>query len=576
MSILNTDKLMRLFQENWQRKGPTWAFTGWPYGESMSKMTRAKAIARGERKHVRQASLWLITATLLVLSSCLFASAQQAPDPSEAKRPIDSLPIAKEYDYKTVDPNLAKREKRAAQRVIRDKIRSDAKAIKTALQGGNVSSVSSFSNYLSGYVLAKMTQTDKETLSKLGKLRDDFVDDFLGERVTSASRRAVIEQSFPILRQIVENAGNKNYHAAVRLNAIYAIGSLHRSPGERSSGRLPSLSPNSMNYLTSVFIDENRPEFLRIGALACLEEQARLDRFRPQAELANRGQISQAASKIAQAPASSSGAYWMKRRAVRTIGWLGQGGSVDLLKSIAADKTEKRMLRYDAMEALGNLNYAAVAGAKAKEVPQVVAGFVADALEEESKGLLDKWNDLIEKNILYGDVDLVAVGTKKTGGRRGGGGSIGAGGGAGALEGGGGGPVQNEEEVEIGPKVEIANFRLNDSRRIIKIIANTAKNVISTNSLATHVDAAQVSNMKSALEDLIDESDIGIKNLDEDEKKLDPEDLEAIAEAKKPDTHKLSEKFAEYATIIREFDPSAKEAAFDEAAPDAQPAAAGN
>ena len=64
----------------------------------------------------------------------------------------------------------------------------------------------------------------------------------------------------------------------------------------------------------------------------------------------------------------------------------------------------------NAITALGNLKYDASVKALAQEVPVTVARYMAEMLDFGSTELKNKLNDLITKNLLFEDLDLIKQG----------------------------------------------------------------------------------------------------------------------------------------------------------------------
>ncbi len=537
------------------------------------------------------AILYLVFITFW-LASCLNLVAQETqpaadgPQPAVDKLPYDSEDIAKEFQMPR-DPgeDASKDDQRAYRtqaREIRERIRNAERSIKTALTGsGNLAGVEGgFENFMRGYVFPRMTQTDNETLSTLGEIRKDFINDYLSDDVLGSERQQVITITIPAMQAILENAGGKNYHEAARLNAILLLGMIDAQPASRNNNTFPTASPQAFQILVDVFTGDKYPPFLKIGALAGIQRQVEIDYMQGQPQLPNRNQISQEAIRILQAPVTTDADYWLKRRSLQVLGYLGDVGPngtvLTEISTIAADDNENKWLRFDAITALGNLKYDASVKALAQEVPVTVARYMAEMLDFGSTELKNKLNDLITKNLLFEDLDLIKQGNADQekagrGGNRGSG--IGSGGGAGLT---GDDPLPGAKDpakkLDLGPRVELANYHLNDARLKAKVIAYTAKKTISTASLADFVDKSFVDNLNAELDTLIAEADIGIKNLDEEEPLFNPDDLEAVAKAKKADTIKMAELFADYAKRIYGMIPEKPVAAKADTAEPAKPA----
>lgn len=508
-------------------------------------------------------------------------NAQQAASPPNKP---DSLEFAKDFLMPSEPSVNATRDEqrayKAEARSVRDRIRTAERAIKTALEGnGNLSAVEGgFENFMQGYVFPSMTQTDNETLSRLGEIRDDFIGDYLSDDVLGSARQQVIGITVPAMEAIFENAGGKNYHDAVRLNAILLLGMIDAQPASRDNSSLPTPVPPVFDYLVDVFAGNKYPTYLKIGALAGIQRQVEIDHMRGQPQLPSRDRISQEALRILQSPANDDAEYWLQRRSLQVLGYLGDvgpnGSILAEISKIAADTTQKKWLRFDAIAALGNLKYDASVADQAKDVPVIVARFTAEMLGSESTTIKNKLDDLITKNLLFEDINLQKKGNadqEKGGQNRDRGSGIGAGGSALAGDGptGGGGGTRGGSGIDLGPRVELANYQLNDARLQVKVIAYMAKKIVSAPSLAGFEDKSFVGDLTGLLDQLIIDADVGIKNLDDKEPDIDPDDEQAVAKAKKANTIKMVELLADYASRINDMLPEKPVAA---AAGPAEPA----
>ena len=81
-----------------------------------------------------------------------------------------------------------------------------------------------FTKFINEYLIADMTQTDLESLSRLGEKRASFLKSFLNPRGNEDSRGRIIGAILPTFRNI---ATDENYHPAVRHNAVMLLGQLN-------------------------------------------------------------------------------------------------------------------------------------------------------------------------------------------------------------------------------------------------------------------------------------------------------------------------------------------------------------
>ena len=127
---------------------------------------------------------------------------------------------------------------------------------------------------------------------------------------------------------------------------------------------------------------------------------------------------------------------------------------------------------------------------------------------------------------------------------------------------------KKKKEIDLGPRVEIATYHLNNSRQKVKVVAYTAKQTLSSDSLKALVDAALVAKLDQELQNFIIDSDVGIKDLGAPELELDEDDPlyeEKLKAAKKTNTLKMSDLYAAAARDILRLLPADPADAADDA-----------
>ncbi len=403
-----------------------------------------------------------------------------------------------------------------------------------------------FPGWFERFEIAQMTQTDDETVSRLGELRNEFFKDYFATRVTANGRRAVIETTLPTLIKIVSNDGQR-YHPAVRMNAMLMIGRFDTTAADRQNKRPPVPTAKSLTFMLSVFNNGAFPPELRIGAMTGICRHVNADSFAATSRLpdAEKGIIYTEALAIAGGGTAldewpEDGRYWMTRLAVQALGDWGEAGNdgavIDALSGIIADNNRRMMLQLDAVEALGKINFIPVA-AEANAIPALLAKFVADSADAEAQLLRKKLTTHIEDNILFGDIDLLDRETAG-GGRTGGGGHGSMMGDRGPS---GGSGFQQDDAKKV-PHVEIANYHLSTSRHRMKVIAQTVKSTLEitrSNGFPKTVNdptATQtMTGLINELDKLITESDIGMKN-----------EMPSVVEFDEPDSFDDGEEAPQY------------------------------
>ncbi|MEM7456435.1 MAG: hypothetical protein AAF456_18970 [Planctomycetota bacterium] len=412
---------------------------------------------------------------------------------------------------------------------------------------GSGSEPTGLSQWFTSYLFAQMTQTDNESLSQLGTMREAFFKTYLSDRISQ--RQKVLNITIQAMQAIVENQSpdGKPFHPAVRMNAVTVIGMLDTQRPDTRNMRLPQPMTEARTFLLTVYNNPAYPPHIRVGAMAGLKRHFEIDNLGasqsiPQAEVnAFTTECIRLAGGAGTATDdwSADGTYWMQRLAVQTLGSMKRAGSqaggtevMDVLAMLAENPDMRDMLRYDAIDALGKLRYSGVPQDSVDRLPAVLGSYLASVARQESAHLRWTLTDFIEKNILFGDQDFEVSGNVEGGGGGNRGGSqrqMGAGGGAGGGlldEGGGtggGGNNDDDEDEEEGPRVEIANYHLTNSRRRVKVIALRVKDICEnvspgSGSLAARAaDKALLSEIAEKAGELISESDIGLNDSMDDE-----------------------------------------------------------
>ncbi len=394
--------------------------------------------------------------------------------------------------------------------------------------------------YMLGYWIPRMTQTDRTTLSSLGKYRAAFLKKFLSKKMSAAGRRGVIRKLLTPLTQI---AKNKDFHPAVRVNAVTIMGMLYDSHAQK----WPTPSPAAYNALKGILNDAANEDFLKVAAISGIANFAEVSRGGGSNSVPGQDLKTQLAAIIAStAPGQDKWSddlnYWMKRRATQLLGHIGTGDTVKVTSAVMKGKDLKVerddfWLRYDGLNSLRNLRFDTVQADQAPQMIDDVIDFVAYCMERESNWIKSKVDDLVYTNILWQDVDLnttkrrrrgVGGGGGGGGGPRGGGdgglgdgdlnnsggGPRGGGGAGGGFDGGGGGgsePVQVDSE-----HVELPVFMLNDSRARAKAVLLSARDFLQTKT--TGIRTIADANIQKRIDDeimpviseLLDETELGV------------------------------------------------------------------
>ena len=464
---------------------------------------------------------WLVAAVLLQLC-CVAAYGQD----KNAK--YETLEFANEFkmiktDRSMTDGEVAKIKKE--NRTINSRIKSTKSKLSKALRSGTDASMQSeMGAYINGYMFPLLTQTDELSLSRLGAGREFFLKNFVIGKARDSRARVIENYILPQCKNILA----KNFHPAVRMNAIVMLGLLNNA--EAKSGQAPVLTGSAFPIMKSVLTGDSFPDYLKVGALAGIQRHIEVSNFGAsnQVSTSNQNEISTYCLAVlkdgqkGQDKWSSDIDYWMKRRSVQILGAIGEPTPevLDIMLTIlktepAEGQRDNFWVRSDALVAMGSFEAAKIASGKIAEVMDGVTGFTAVALRKEADFLTTTVDDLVRSNILFADKDLVADPTrgKKKGGRAAGrGAGIGGDGGGGGF----GGRSTDDEDEDDEPTVELPNFQLNASRQRIKIVLNSARNAFTRDRAEDGLlkvagdKASQIDSIIKLIDDLLDKSEYGL------------------------------------------------------------------
>lgn len=404
-------------------------------------------------------SLWITTGLVIFVLALL---ADQVAGQSET-RSYDVDPIAEEYIAPDVpDEAGSTSEERAKIRALKKQkanvdrlLKASEKKAENGLQGKETLDQAAVQTFMDSYVFPKMTQTDNDTLANLGMQRAEFVSTYLSAKVTGANRNFIIET---IILPKVETISQGNYHPAVRLNAVLLAGLINGVEPDRST--FPQVSGSALSFLLETMNSPESPEFLKVGAMTGLHRNALFDGLQPvsRMEAAQKSRIEQVAVDIIGNKVSGQEDwkpevnYWLRRRAIQTLGYLKNPARTKDLIAIVGDSNEKTWVRLDATTALKGRQ---LAPADADSAVVAITTFTAEQMSSDATGVVDALSELVAINLLYGDVNLLG----NVGGGR-------------FNDGMGGRQLGNVAGVEL------ANYQLNQIRRKAKAIGTTVNEVL--------------------------------------------------------------------------------------------------
>ena len=406
-----------------------------------------------------------------------------------AGQSYDSLPTADEYIVPTIPAGeTPTREEKSKIASVERKIKSDRKKVAYMLQGREELDTAFVEAVFTDLEFPKMTQTDDETLSNISTLRAEFVKEFLSERVTGGPRTYFIEQvALPRIKAIA----NGNFHPSVRLNAVLLAGLINGVEPSRST--LPQISAPVVDYLLEVANSPQQPEYLKVGAMTGLHRNALFDGKQPQSRMpaSEKGKIESFAASIVtqqatgQSEWSADANYWLRRRAIQTLGYLKNPAYGKDLIAVVNDADEAELIRLDAVLALKDMQLAA---ADADAAIMATTVFTAQQLQNEATGTIDQMAELVAINMLFGNENLLADGPGRNQRR----------------------PVRNGLG-QSQAKVDLANYQLNQIRRRTKVIGFSCNQAFTAlGQRATDEKRSTASSARRILEKLMTDIDEGL------------------------------------------------------------------
>jgi len=424
----------------------------------------------------------------------------------------------------------------SANRTAETAISEDKKAVLKNLESvtGPIDELAK--RFFAGHVFAEMTQTSHDKISRLGTMRNDFLNNYLSRKVTGTTRQKFIDDVvMPAMTSIHANA---EFHPAVRLNAVYVIGMIDSQAPNRTGDQMTIPSTKAFEELKQLFIADNTPAYLKVGALAGLERHVKIDRIVGNQIPANEKQkLNAELSAVLAGSAAGQQTwpaeidYWLKRRSVQILGLMGSANSLDPMLTILKSPNAGVWLQFDAMQTIGLLDLKNAPQPKIKEAALVITQFLATNLESESKSIRQSLDELVYSNMLFADTDLELTGTPwgddkaimPGAGMIGGGGGFddfGLGGGMDFPDPrrGGGRRIPGAEE-EVRQIVDLPTYELNSIRSRVKALAFTGRMVLKSGNFGLHrlADAETgtfIDGVASELSRLLERSNIGITNLD--------------------------------------------------------------
>ncbi len=403
-------------------------------------------------------------------------------------------------------------------------ISEDAGAIQDNLKTNGPRS-NNFDRFFQEYLFAEMAQTTDEYLSALGAKRADFLRRYLSPDANGANRIYLIEQLLlPTMKRIAEG----NFHPAARLNAVLMVGIANSVEGNSLTNQAPVPNPACVKYLISLAKQEQTPLYLRVGAITGLHRVAQIEGLSPKLEPADSKEITDLAIALVESKVPGQDQwdrdanYWLRRRAVQVLGFLGKPGDngavVNALYALLIDQNNEFLVRLDAVDALSQLKYDNAGQARVKEVSEGVTSLASQAMLEQAQKIRSDVEDFIAVNLMHEGAFLLRGGSKRSaGGGSGGRDGDMPGAGAGGLEGGNDEGSQQAKEDPNAPVFDMPNYYLNVERRACKNYVFVCQKFFSKNgkfySLAQGPERSFIDKASGVLDEVMAKSDMGLVDL---------------------------------------------------------------
>ncbi|MEN6407524.1 MAG: hypothetical protein ABFC77_13765 [Thermoguttaceae bacterium] len=249
-------------------------------------------------------------------------------------------------------------------------------AINQALRAGRFSETTSegdFKKFFLDFYLPQWTLT--KDLGRLPKNRQDLNTKL--KQATGQAHDALVQLVLKFMTDLIAD----NYHPAVQLNAMLAVGDLN------SVETPPTPLPEALEPLLAVVEDSQKPDALRVAALIGLQRHvvAKLpnDDVRKRVVAVLLKQADQLAS------ADQAGRHWILAQVIEILGQLGTPGDdnavYQAIFKTASNSKLPIVTRATAIEALGHLDFTGAQGVDFEEPAVAVARFVVDACDEVAR-----------------------------------------------------------------------------------------------------------------------------------------------------------------------------------------------
>jgi len=241
-----------------------------------------------------------------------------------------------------------------------------------------------FDKFYENFFLARWS--DPKTHHRLTDYRKE-----LGTQLLQAKGAQVHDHLRDLALKKLTTKASQNYHPAVRVNAMLAIGELNQVEAVRSSDNPVPFATALTTVLLPAVKAPTLPDGVKVAALVGIGRHAKLDAPMPPTMQAD--MIALVQTKTPRGP-KADGRNWMRVQAVRVLGAMGgtgtNGGVPNAIATMIADKELRLSGRCVAARALGQLRFGNEGWANAQAAVGVLRQLALDACEAEKDGVLKR------------------------------------------------------------------------------------------------------------------------------------------------------------------------------------------
>jgi len=236
-----------------------------------------------------------------------------------------------------------------------------------------------FDTYYKEYALKRWG--DKDYRHQLPKFRAELANE-LKTGKSGLVHDYLLELAMPFLLDLAK----KNYHPAVRYNAMLMIGDLNAV--DSMTVREPTVPyPDALPVLLEAVADENQIDAVKVAALLGIVRHAALGGIDPQLRNQVVDVMLQQATTKAVAGRSAEGQAWIRAIAIEGLAALrgtnAEARIANALADIVVEKETPFLTRCAAARALGKLDYQAAVGVDPVQLATRLGQLAADACQNE-------------------------------------------------------------------------------------------------------------------------------------------------------------------------------------------------